>query len=100
MKKSEPILLGIETGATKSIALAATAALRQLARIEFGPANLRLIADKGFLALFRELKSKIPAPEAIGIGLPGMRNEADAARVLKLLNKVWQGVAARVTNDV
>src|SRR5207253_5582272 len=99
MKKSEPILLGIETGATKSIALAATAALRQLARIEFGPANLRLISNKDLLDLFRELKSKIPAPEAIGIGLPGMRNEADGARVSKLLNKIWPDVPARVTND-
>jgi len=36
---------------SKSVALAATPALRKLARIEFGPANLRLISDKDFVAL-------------------------------------------------
>jgi N-acetylmuramic acid 6-phosphate etherase len=100
MKKSEPILLGIETGATKSVAIVATPALRELKRIEFGPANLRLISDKDFLRQLHELKSKIPSPTFIGIGLPGMRTEADSARVAKILNKAWPGVPARVTNDV
>src|ERR1043165_659140 len=100
MKKPEPILLGIETGGTKTIAIAATPTLQQLARIELGPANLRLISDKNFLTLLRELKSKIPTPAAIGIGLPGVRTEADVKRVSKLLQKIWRGVPSAVTHDL
>src|SRR5258707_1260528 len=100
MKKSEPILLGIETGGTKTIALVATGALRQLDRLELGPANLRLISDKDFLALLSDLKKRIGSPGAIGIGLPGVRTEADADRVAKLLNKVWPNVPAQVTHDL
>jgi N-acetylmuramic acid 6-phosphate etherase len=100
MKKSEPILLGIETGGTKTIAIAATTSFEQIARFELGPANLRLISDKDFLALLRDLKTKVGAPTAIGIGLPGMRNDADARRVANLLGKIWPAVPSRVTNDV
>src|SRR5262245_9225880 len=100
MKKSEPILLGIETGGTKTIAIAATPALKQVARIELGPANLRLISDKDFLALLTGLKTKIGSPAAIGIGLPGVRTEADVNRVSRLLDKVWPGVPSQVTHDL
>jgi len=100
MKKSERILLGIETGGTKTIALAATAALRPLERFEFGPANLRLVSDQELAGLFREVERKFPAPDGIGIGLSGVRTEADIERVAKLLNKVWPNVPSRVTHDL
>jgi N-acetylmuramic acid 6-phosphate etherase len=97
--KSE-MLLGIETGGTKTIALAATPDFKQIARHELGPANLRLISDKDFLALLTNLKKKIGTPSAIGIGLPGLRTEADKSRVAKLLNKIWPNVPAEITNDL
>src|SRR4051812_13600063 len=98
MRKSGPIILGIETGGTKTIAIAATSGLKQVGRWELGPANLRLISDRDFLALLNELKSKVGTPAAIGIGLPGVRTEADAARVHGLLEKVWPRVPARITH--
>lgn len=100
MKKSEAKLLGIETGGTKTIAIAATADLQQVGRHELGPANLRLISDKEFLALLRELKSRVGTPAGIGIGLPGLRTEADKTRVRELLGQVWPGVPAKITNDL
>src|SRR5215212_1857779 len=100
MPKTEKILLGIETGGTKTIAIAATPALQQVARIELGPANLRLISDQDFLTLLRQLKKQVPAPTAIGIGLPGLRTARDEARVQGLLEKIWRGVPARVTHDL
>lgn len=100
MKKPEPVLLGIETGGTKTIAIAATASLRQISRVELGPANLRLISDKDFLHLLRDLKSKIPAPAAIGIGLPGLRTKQDETRVLNLLGKAFPKVPAAATHDL
>jgi len=100
MQKRDEIFLGIETGGTKTIAIAATSALRQIARIELGPANLRLVSDKDFLALLKELKARIPSPTAIGIGLPGLRTKQDESRVTGLLAKVWPGVPARATHDL
>lgn len=100
MKKSESILLGIETGGTKTIAIASTPSLVRVARLELGPANLRLISDKDFLTLLRDLKSQIPTPAAIGIGLPGVRTEADITRVTNLLAKTWPNVPAQVTHDL
>src|SRR5687768_14692502 len=97
--KSE-MLLGIETGGTKTIAITATPDFKQIARHELGPANLRLISDKDFLALLSDLKKKVGTPAAIGIGLPGLRTEADRSRVGKLLDKVWQGVRSEITNDL
>jgi N-acetylmuramic acid 6-phosphate etherase len=100
MKKPEPILLGIEAGGTKTIALATTRGLRVVARIELGPANLRLISDKNFVTLLKQLRAKIPPPSAIGIGLPGMRSKDDERRVTKLLGQVWPKVPTRVTHDL
>ena len=100
MQKPEQIFLGIETGGTKTIAIAASSSLKQIARIELGPANLRIISDKDFLALLKELKSRLPVPAAIGIGLPGLRTKSDEARVIGLLNKVWLGTPSRVTHDL
>src|SRR5688572_13640338 len=99
MPKSE-ILLGIETGGTKTIAIAATPEFKQIARHELGPANLRLISDRDFVTLLSDLKKKIATPSAIGIGLPGVRTDADVMRVSKMLNKVWPNVPSRVTNDL
>ncbi|HUS36469.1 MAG TPA: BadF/BadG/BcrA/BcrD ATPase family protein, partial [Verrucomicrobiae bacterium] len=100
MPKSDSFLLGIETGGTKTIAITATPDFKQIARHELGPANLRLISDKDFLALLSSLKKKIGTPFAIGIGLPGLRTEADKSRVAKLLNKTWPNVPAEITNDL
>jgi N-acetylmuramic acid 6-phosphate etherase len=100
MKKPEPILLGIETGGTKTIAIAATPSLRKIARLELGPANLRLSSDAQLLSHFREIKSATPTPAAIGIGLPGLRTAQDEARVTGLLKKVWPNTPARSTHDL
>lgn len=93
-------LLGIETGGTKTIAIAADSNFAQLTRLELGPANLRLISDADFLNLLREIHAQIPTPAAIGIGLPGMREKTDEDRVLNLLNQIWPATPARVTHDL
>src|SRR5436190_15119119 len=100
MQKSDEIFLGIETGGTKTIAIAATASLQTVARIELGPANLRLISDKEFLILLKGVKSRIPAPSAIGVGLPGLRTKKDETRVTNLLAKVWPRVPSATTHDL
>jgi GNAT superfamily N-acetyltransferase len=46
---NSPVLLGLECGGTRTVALAADGKLRQLARVDAGPANLRLVTDEQLL---------------------------------------------------
>ena len=63
-------VIGIECGGTRTVALAAAVGARQpLARIESGPANLRLTSDSDLQSHFESLKTRLPEPVAIGIGM-------------------------------
>jgi len=95
-----PILLGFECGGTRTVAIAANANLEPVARIEGGPANLRLISDPELIAHFRQLASQLPTPSAIGVGMAGVRDPADIARVLKILSGIWPGIPARADHDL
>ena len=55
-------LLGIECGATHSVAICADAHLRLIRRAQFGPANLRLLSEPQLLAHLRVIASKMPKP--------------------------------------
>ncbi|MBM3848403.1 MAG: N-acetylmuramic acid 6-phosphate etherase, partial [Verrucomicrobia bacterium] len=41
-----------------------------------------------------------PNPSAIGIGLAGLRTEADRARILGLSGQIWPGIPCLATNDL
>jgi N-acetylmuramic acid 6-phosphate etherase len=97
---NQPVFLGLECGGTRTVALATDAALHPLARVEAGPANLRLVTDARLVAHFRALRTRLPAPSAIGVGMAGARDAADCARVQRALEKVWPGVPHRVTHDL
>jgi len=94
------VLLGIECGGTRTVAVAADTELRQLARLEAGPANLRLVSDEQLTTHFAALASKLPPPAAIGVGMAGVRDQADCARVERVLEQVWPGVLRRVDHDL
>lgn len=95
------IILGIECGGTKTIALAATSGEHTLlGRIESGPANLRLISDADLTAHFESLRARLPAPDAIGAGMAGVRTADDRARVTRILDRVWTGVPSSVDHDL
>jgi N-acetylmuramic acid 6-phosphate etherase len=95
------IILGIECGGTKTIALAATSGEHApLARVESGPANLRLISDADLTAHFESLRGKLPAPDAVGVGMAGVRTADDRARVARILERVWPGVPSNVDHDL
>ena len=95
-----PVFLGLECGGTRTVALAADAGLKQLARVEAGPANLRLVSDARLVVHFRALRRQLPAPGAIGVGMAGVRDAADCARVERALEKVWPGVPRLVGHDL
>ena len=95
------IHLGIECGGTRTVALASRGAERQLvARVEAGAANLRLVSDAELETHFRGLKSALPEPSSIGVGMAGVRTATDCARITRILGTVWPGVPSRVDHDL
>ncbi len=94
------VLLGLECGGTRTVALAADGDLNLLTRIAAGPANLRLVTDAQLVAHFQALAPQLPAPSAIGLGMAGVRDRRDCVRVEGLLAQVWPGVPHRVDHDL
>ncbi len=97
---NELVLLGLECGGTRTVALAADGVLRQLARVDAGPANLRLVSDDQLTEHFRVLAARVPGPSAIGVGMAGVRDRRDCDRVERILEQVWPGVPRRVDHDL
>lgn len=94
------ILLGLECGGTRTVALATDAAGRLLHRIEAGPANSRLLSATQLEAHFRDLARQLPAPVALGIGMAGVREESDRRQVRAAAAKVWPDVPCWAGNDL
>jgi N-acetylmuramic acid 6-phosphate etherase len=92
-----PVLLGIEAGGTRTVALAAGAVT---VRREFGPANLRLMDDPQLERHFRAIASAMPQPAGIAIGMAGARTEADRSRIRRAAAKAWPRVPCYATNDL
>lgn len=96
----EPVLVGIECGGTRTVALAVDGALQPVDRITAGPANLRLRSDAELETHFRAIADRFPVPAAVGVGMAGVRGAADCARLSGILARVWPGVPLRVDHDL
>ncbi len=94
------VLLGIEGGGTRLVALAVEETGGVLRRIEGGPANVCLLSDRQLLRQFKSIRAQMPAPRALGIGLAGARTDADKNRVREAARQVWPGVPCYATNDL
>jgi N-acetylmuramic acid 6-phosphate etherase len=99
-KKSKPSFLGIECGATHSVALAVDAAGKKVRQREFGPANLRLLTDAQLLRHLRAVATAMPPALSLCIGMAGARSEADLKRIRRAAAKVWPGIPCHATNDL
>jgi N-acetylmuramic acid 6-phosphate etherase len=95
-----PLFLGIEGGGTRTVALMADSRGKLLKRVEAGPGNARLLDDAQLLELFEGIAAKLPVPDAVGIGMAGVRTALDARRVHQAAQKVWGPVPCRVTDDL
>jgi N-acetylmuramic acid 6-phosphate etherase len=95
-----PLFLGIEGGATRTLALLVDARGEVLRRIETGPANLRLLGDAELIQRLRDVHKEATSPRAIGIGMAGARTEADCNRIRRAAARVWPGVPCFATNDL
>src|SRR6185503_6136704 len=94
------IVLGIESGGTRTVALAASDSGVELLRREFGPANLRLLDDRTLLQHFLSIAREMPRPSALAIGMAGARTERDHDRLRTAAAAAWKGVPCLATNDL
>jgi N-acetylmuramic acid 6-phosphate etherase len=92
--------LGIEGGATHTVALVADDRDRLVARAETGPANIKLLSDAKLVGLLRALAAKLPRPVALAIGLAGARTEEDRERIRRAAARVWSDTPCYATNDL
>jgi len=92
--------LGIEAGATRTVALAAGPDLTRPVREEFGPANLYLLDERQLARHLRAIARAMPRPDSLCIGMAGARTEAERARVRAAAARVWPGVPCYATNDL
>ncbi|HOX03841.1 MAG TPA: N-acetylmuramic acid 6-phosphate etherase [Candidatus Paceibacterota bacterium] len=97
---SEPVLLGIEGGGTRTVALAAQRSGALIRRFVGGPGNLRLLDDDELEARLSEIRRSMPAPAAVAIGLAGACTEADRERIRRAAARVWPGIPSLATNDL
>ena len=97
-----PVLLGIEGGGTRSVALLSQDS--RCERLEAGACNLCLVTDAQLLALFRQIdtwrQGLAPRLDALGIGLAGARSDEDKARIGRVAREVWPEVACRAGSDL
>ncbi len=94
-------LLGIEGGATRTTVLGVDGGGKVVAEFQTGPANVRLLTDKKLAELLRGIAGQLPGrPGGIGIGLAGVRGEAEVVRVRTAVARQWPGVPCLATNDL
>jgi N-acetylmuramic acid 6-phosphate etherase len=84
------MILGIEGGGTKTIALTSDGRRRT-----FGPLNLKLATNRQILAVLRQFK-----PPRAAICLAGCGTEADRRRVRELARRAWPKTPVFVGNDL
>src|SRR5436190_11749526 len=84
------MILGIEGGGTKTIAVLSTGQRRT-----FGPLNLKLASDRQILTVLRQFK-----PARAAICLAGCRTDADRRRVRELSKRAWPKIEVFVGSDL
>ncbi len=99
-KTPSSVLVGLECGGTKTVAIASTEALEPVARIESGACNLRLVSDAELELHFKHLAAQLPPALAIGVGMAGVRDRRDIDRVQAVIRRVWPDAASLVDHDL
>lgn len=97
---AQNLFLGIECGGTRTVTVLVADDGTRLNRMEFGPANLRLVNDAELQSRFAEIAKGCVKPSAIGIGMAGDRDENDHGRIVRAAEEVWPGVPCSVSHDL
>ena len=99
-KFKRPYTLGIEGGGTRTTAMLVDAGNREIQSATFGPGNVRLLDDKRLAKLICDIARKFAAPDPIGIGLAGARNEKDRRRAKTAVARAWNTTPCHITHDL
>jgi N-acetylmuramic acid 6-phosphate etherase len=99
-EKGTGLILGIEGGGTRTVALLADGQGKLVQRLEAGPANVRLLSDTQLRRHLRLIGKSLPKPAAVAIGLAGAREERDRQRIRDAASAVWPGVRCVATHDL
>jgi len=96
------VYLGIEGGATHTVALWVDSLGQEVVRAEFGCGNVRLLRDEQLISLFKQIQQagKNFAYKNICAGFAGAVNDADKARVLKIGQSVFGDTFSSVYSDL
>ncbi|MFN0130150.1 MAG: N-acetylmuramic acid 6-phosphate etherase [Verrucomicrobiales bacterium] len=101
---TEPVLLGIEGGGTRTTVALAGGGHGERVDFELGPSNLRQMLDRELTGRLREVRSRIPVPvakvSAIAIGLAGTRTDSDRNRIRLAASRVFPRVPCLATDDL
>jgi N-acetylmuramic acid 6-phosphate etherase len=101
---SDPVVLGIEGGGTRTTVAVTGSADGQRLDFETGPSNVRLMSDRELLWRLREVAARLPVPRsrlaAVAIGLAGARTDADRDRIRRAASRVFPGVPCLATDDL
>ena len=94
-------VLGIEGGGTRTSALLVDGNDTELASFAVGPGNLRLLSPEELAALLEAIRERLPAPpDRIGVGMAGVRTDADRERLSRAVATTWPGVPSAVGDDL
>ena len=94
-------VLGIEGGGTRTTALLADGNDAELASFAVGPGNLRLLSAEDLAALLAAIRERLPAPpDRIGVGMAGVRTDADRERLRRAVGSTWPCVPVVVGDDL
>ena len=99
-ERSKPAFLGIECGATRTVAIMADADGQLIHRALAGPANLRLLDDNSLTQHFKTLAKNFSTPASIAVGMAGARTDRDFARIRQAVARAWPNVPCYPTNDL
>jgi len=93
--------LGIEGGGTRTSALLVDGHDAELASFAVGPGNLRLLSAEELAALLTSIRDRLPAaPDRIGVGMAGVRTDADRERLRRAVGATWPGMPVVVGDDL
>src|SRR5688572_22498453 len=96
----DSLLLGIEGGGTRTVAILSRGGNETLRRLETAPANLRLLTDLQLQDLLKDIGEQLPMPDAVGLAFAGCRTAADRARVTSIAGRIWKGIPMAATHDL
>lgn len=97
---NQNLYLGIDGGGTRTIALLADEPGHAVRRLEFGPANTKLLTHAQLIARFRAIARAFPKPSAVGIGVAGIWLENEARQVREAAARAWPEIPCHASNDL